>query len=238
MVGFERIYARLTDVVPPDIAGWVDLRRPSYWSGWGSPLNGQVRRREIVRELARAIRFDGAVETGTCRGASTEFFAALFGRVWTVESDERFFAFSRRRFGADRDVSVELGESRAFLDRFVRGSEIRDMTLFVYLDAHGGDDLPLAGELTTIADADLRSVVMIDDFQVPGDSGYGYDDYGHGKALVEEYLPASALEGWALMYPAMGSAEETGARRGCCVLASPALAEDARSPGLRLAGIL
>ena len=29
---------------------------------------------------------------------------------------------------------------------------------------------------------------MIDDFQVPDDSGYGYDDYGSGATLSRDYL--------------------------------------------------
>jgi hypothetical protein len=74
---------------------------------------------------------------------------------------------------------------------------------------------------------------MIDDFQVPGDGGYRYDDYGPGKALTEEYLPTSELEGWTLLYPTASSADEAGARRGCCVLAPPKLAQQAATANLR-----
>ncbi|MGH7488291.1 MAG: hypothetical protein ACREMY_22235, partial [bacterium] len=64
-----------------------------------------------------------------------------------------------------------------------------------------------------------RAVLMIDDFQVPGDPGYSFDDYGPGKALTSEYLPE--LNGWGLFYPCAPSSSETGARRGCAVLATP-----------------
>jgi hypothetical protein len=234
----RQIYAVLTGLLPPRYAASVDLRRTSYWLGWGGPLNGQLRRREIVRELGRAIQFDGVIETGTFRGSSTEFLAAVFGRVWTVESNERAFAFSAKRLSTNPDVTVELGDSRKFLDRLLRQSEMDGKTLFIYLDAHWKDDLPLADELSIIAAAPIQSVVMIDDFQVPDDSGYGYDDYGPGKALVEANLPVSRLEGWALMYPAARSVDETGAKRGCCILASPGLVEQAQSDTLRLARIL
>jgi hypothetical protein len=64
---------------------------------------------------------------------------------------------------------------------------------------------------------------MIDDFAVPGDPGYTYDDYGPGKALVEEYLPD--MPGWSLRYPSAASCEEPVANpRGCAVLLSPSLA--------------
>ena len=234
----RQLYGALTGLLPPQYAAWLDLRRASYWLGWGGPLNGQLRRREIVRELGRAIRFSGAIETGTFRGSTTEFLAAVFGRVWTVESNERTFAFSSKRLSTNPDVTIELGDSRMFLDRLLCQSQMDGKTFFIYLDAHWKDDLPLAEELGVIVASPIHCVVMIDDFQVPGDSGYGYDDYGPERALVEANLPISLLEGWALMYPAAPSEDETGARRGCCVLASPALVEQARSDTLRLARIL
>jgi hypothetical protein len=60
---------------------------------------------------------------------------------------------------------------------------------------------------------------MIDDFQVPFDPGYGYDDYGPGKALTFEYIaPAIAENGLCALYPATPSGEEDGMRRGCIIL--------------------
>jgi hypothetical protein len=108
-------------------------------------------------------------------------------------------------------------------------------TPFIYLDAHWEEDLPLREELEIIREAWDRAIVMIDDFAVPGDPGYGYDDYGSGKALEQDYLPP--MPGWSLCYPAVPSAEETGERRGCSVLLSPALAES-DIPGLRRAAAL
>ena len=61
---------------------------------------------------------------------------------------------------------------------------------------------------------------MIDDFQVPGDAGYGYDDYGAGKILSLPYLHVDKLPGLKLYWPSARSAEETGFRRGCLVLAT------------------
>ena len=92
--------------------------------------------------------------------------------------------------------------------------------LFFYLDAHWNDDLPLAEELETILSHCSAAVVMIDDFQVPFDAGYGHDDYGFGKALTSGYI-ASVVSGYRLrvLYPSTPSAEEGGARRGCVVLA-------------------
>lgn len=217
----HRGYERLAGLLPPDWAGRLDSYRPNVRNSWGGPLNGQEERRALVRALARAADFDVVIETGTYRGTSTEFFSAVFGvPVETVEGDPRLHAYSRRRLAFDPKVTVSLGDSRAFLRRLA--TERADATPFVYLDAHWADDLPLREELEIIAGTWQKAVVMVDDFAVPGDPGYGYDDYGPGKALVEEYLPP--LPGWSVRYPAAPSSAETGVRRGCCVLLSPAFA--------------
>ena len=38
-----------------------------------------------------------------------------------------------------------------------------------------------------------KAVLMIDDFNVPDDPGYGFDDYGPGKRLDINYLRAANL---------------------------------------------
>ena len=60
-------------------------------------------------------------------------------------------------------------------------------TLF-YLDAHWHEYLPLRDELEIALGQFANAVVLIDDFQVPDDPGYGFDDYGPGKTLNLEYL--------------------------------------------------
>jgi predicted O-methyltransferase YrrM len=228
------VYEQLTDLLPPGAAARIDGLRPSLRRSWGGPLNGQERRRELVRSIAKSMDFDVVLETGAFRGTSTEFFAAVFGvQVETVEANPRYFAYSRRRFARQPRIRVVFGDSRQFLREMATSRLYK--TPFVYLDAHWEEDLPLREELEIIRDAWDRAIVMIDDFAVPDDPGYGYDDYGAGKALERDYLPP--LQGWALCFPEAPSAEETGRRRGCSVLLSPALAES-DIPGLRFAATL
>jgi predicted O-methyltransferase YrrM len=232
---FEQLYAATTNRLPPRIAARADLLRPVLRaSSWG-PLNGQQARRQVVRDLARAITFNRVVETGTYRGTSTEFFAAVFGSpVDTVEVDPRFFTYSSQRLAHEPCIRVQMRDSRSFLRELAGTSDRRNETVFFYLDAHWNEDLPLADELRIITGGWDRAVVMIDDFEVPGDAGYGFDDYGPGRALTESYLPASELGGWSVHYPSAPSSEETGALRGTCVLSSPALADVVSDvPGLR-----
>ena len=231
----DKAYRGVTRYLPPKLAGRLDLLRPSYWASWGGPLNGQERRQEIVRELARELTFDRVIETGTYRGTTTEYLSALFGvPVATVEAHPRHFTYSTRRLAVNRHVTVEFGDSRPFLRRLAESPGTDAEAVFIYLDAHKEDDLPLAEELRVIAAAWPRAVVMIDDFQVPGDSGYAYGGYGPGKLLVEEVLPVEALQGWSLYYPIASSELETGSKSGCCVLFSPAMTDGGKLSTLRL----
>lgn len=220
---FERLYQGATKFVPETTAAALDRHRPSLDSPWGGPLNGQVGRRKVVRDLASAVRFDRILETGTFRGTTTEFFSHVFGLpIDTVEISRRYHAYSCWRLRNCHDVTLHLGDSRAFLRRMAKQSGDKSETPFVYLDAHWEEDLPLREEIEIVRDGWSNAVIMVDDFEVPGDPGYGYDDYGPGRELTAAYLPP--LPGWRLYYPALSSSAETGARRGSCVIASEELA--------------
>ena len=217
----EKRYRLATERLPDAVAAQIDRRVP--FREWRISLNGQRRRQELVEEVASSTTFDLVVETGTFRGGTTKLLASLFDcPVWTVESNRRLFLYAQAKLRDTRNVTVQFDDSRRFLRRLAQ-SVGPDITLFAYLDAHWRSDLPLAEELAIIAKNWNRSLVMIDDFEVPGDPGYGFDDYGTGAALVESYLPQSTLTGWSLLYPASPSSAETGRRRGSCVLAAPQL---------------
>ncbi|HEY2251126.1 MAG TPA: hypothetical protein VGH74_08705, partial [Planctomycetaceae bacterium] len=90
-------------------------------------------------------------------------------------------------------------------------------TLF-YLDAHWYGDLPLCDELEIIAGHWRQFVAVIDDFEVPDEPDYGCGD-GAGRrlnlSLIEGSLKKHALRAF---FPRAPAREETGARRGCCIV--------------------
>jgi hypothetical protein len=215
----ERAYIRITRKLPGPVATRMDLMRAASLAG--GPLNGQVKRQEIIRELVAGVDFDQAVETGTFRAASTLFLSHVSGSpVYSVELLPRYYGFARARCREDSNIHLTLGDSRHFLHDL--SGRISGGTTLFYLDAHWGADVPRFEELEIISAAWERAIVMIDDFSVPDDDGYGCAEYG-GKPLNMDYLPD--LPGWASFFPAAPSSEETGARRGCIVLATPSLVE-------------
>ena len=101
------------------------------------------------------------------------------------------------------------------------------MMTFVYLDAHWGPDLPLFEETRILFASSSGIVVMIDDFQVPDDPGYAFDSYGPAATLNLEYLRLGEIPEARVFFPALPSSAETGARRGCVVLAKAGPMADA-----------
>lgn len=182
-------------------------------------MNGQAGRCGMVRTLASRVPFAYVVETGTYLGASTGFLADVTGAtVHTVEADLDSFRFSQRAFAGRADVQVAHGDSRSFLRRLAAEQALERPVLF-YLDAHwDAADLPLWEEIGIILRHWSQPVIVIDDFEVPGDEGYAFDRYGPGNSLwVNDLIPhlQHDVEAWC---PSMPSADETGARRGCIVL--------------------
>ncbi len=60
---------------------------------------------------------------------------------------------------------------------------------------------------------------LIDDFKVPNDEGYGFDDYGEGATLSLDYLLPLEDLGVVPYFPGSPSSLETGVCHGCVVLA-------------------
>jgi predicted O-methyltransferase YrrM len=218
----------LSTIIGPKQLGMIDYLRFSKQSDArsGSPFNGQCKRQELFLSLIQSCQPAAIIETGTYRGASTEFMSETSRvAVYSIDTNARHFGFAKMRLRKHRNVRLFLGDSRDVLLKFFEGEGhgYADKRLLFYLDAHEGhrgEDHPLADELTTILLGASQAVIMIDDFQVPDDPGYDYDTYGIGKALTHAWI-ARILGHYEVteFYPSTPSAEETGSRRGCVVLA-------------------
>jgi hypothetical protein len=159
------------------------------------------------------------VETGTFRGTTTEFLWHISGvPVYSVESEARFYQYASMRLAGISDIHLVHSDSRDFLRQIASDVAVPRETVFFYLDAHRDADLPLLDEVVTIWKHWTDPVIMIDDFEVPGDGGYGFDDYGEGRQLSLDYLPIDRLADLGVLVPTLASGDETGAKRGCAVL--------------------
>ena len=204
-------------------------RRPWDGRAWGGPFNGQGWRCRLVAELILKAEPTSIVETGTYLGTTTEWLSAFQLPVYSCDVSEYNFGFSSRRLGNIPNIHLTLGDSRVALRNILAGP-LRSKTaepIFFYLDAHWNEDLPLREEFDIIFEACPRAIVLVDDYEVPDDPEYSFDDYGAGKALDAAYAaPSMATHGLSMYSPHRRAADETGARRGCAVFVQRAAMED------------
>jgi hypothetical protein len=194
---------------------------PLILDGFGV-FNGQCFRQLIFMDLNRTCRFEAIVETGTYVGCTTQFLARnTTVPVHTVESNAKDFQVAKRHLKFYPKVHLVRANSVNFLSSLPLAQET---TTFFYLDAHWEGCLPLAEEVEIVLSRFKHFVIMIDDFAVPGDDGYTYDDYGPGKRLSLRDFPFHKDPRVRAFSPSRPSIQESGARRGCIVLASHTLA--------------
>lgn len=209
-------------LIGPTLLGVLDyFRDGTLHESYGGPFNGQHFRRKMVEEVIHAIKPTFVVETGTYKGATTECLAKLTSvPIHTIEHERRFYGFSLMRLRHFPHVHPHNGDSRLVLARLLRTGVLPKTTGLFYLDAHGDSDLPLQGELELIFRTWESALILIDDFEVPGDPGYHFDDYGPGKTLTLDYIhPMHRAYGFEVWFPECSSEQESGSRRGCALLA-------------------
>jgi hypothetical protein len=197
----------------------LEMLSPDLQKCWGGAFNNQSGREAIILEILAEVRPSIVIETGTFRGVTTEWFATNFlGPVVGCELEPLYLIQAQHRLEDFRNVKLSQSDSRAFL-RETLASLPRDSRILLYLDAHWKDDLPLAEELELIVASGLQFVAIVDDFKVPLDSGYLYDDYGPGKSLELDLVPEKARVA-KVFFPRIESSQETGEKKGVCILST------------------
>ncbi len=221
---FDRLALRLESMGALEASGKarrcaveIDLADAELQRCWGGAFNGQSLRTNTFEALTSAFEFAAIIETGTYRGITTSGIASRYsGPVLTCEINERYYLQAKANLAQFSNVQVELTDTVSFLTRLSDTFSPESRLLF-YLDAHWYGHVPVVEELSIIQERFPRSVVMIDDFQVPTDEGYGFDDYGPGGRL-DLVLLMPFRKNVKFFFPAEPSAHETGAKRGTCVL--------------------
>jgi len=190
------------------------------------PMNRQPKRQQVVRDLLAAHPVTAVFETGTYLGSTALFMREASGvAVYSVEAEQRHFDYASKRVAAQEEIHLTLGDCREGIRTWAADPAIPKDNVIFYLDAHWEKDLPVADELGLIAGHWTNALVLIDDFEVPGDSRYGFEDYGAGMALTLDCIPAEARNRWTALFPTAPGSDEGGFRRGWVVLAPPERAE-------------
>jgi hypothetical protein len=193
----------------------------------GAGFNGQAVKSVILCTVMGALGCDVFVETGTFRGSTCLHVASHTSLpIWSCDLDLGCHPVALIALGAMGDrVRLFQSDSRDFLHNFFRETAYK--CPFFYLDAHREDDIPLLEELKIIMMNSPTFIIVIDDFKVPSDDGFGFDVYDN-TAFDWNYI-SSTIEradvDVGVFYPGYPSHSETGERRGYVVIATTALGE-------------
>jgi hypothetical protein len=172
-----------------------------------------------VLDFRDRFKIDAVVETGTCLGSSTLWFADHFRYVSTMETHEPFHNVAKARpRNPLSSVDFILGSSHMWLLPAMRQATNMDSskTILVFLDAHWEKFCPLMEELAAIRESGQKPVIMIHDFKVPGHPELGFDCMPDGRPFELEMIAEAldqiyGVEGWLYEYNQVAA----GARRGC-----------------------
>lgn len=146
------------------------------------------------------------VETGSNVGSTLAYVARSFPwlRCLSCEPDHSAFEQASANVGKYDNVTLFNGTSQQFIGHLSRYEpKIFSEQCFFWLDAHGyGFEWPLKKELEFITGRFSSGYILIDDFKVPGQDHFGYDQY-HGQVCSYDYVKDALNTGKAyqLYYP-------------------------------------
>jgi hypothetical protein len=172
-------------------------------------FNGQFSKHRIFADLCAVFSFQSFVETGAHTGSTTRFLCCQGKPVHAVEIAPHFFESANQRLRELPQAHLTLGDSADFLCTLCKKTLAPRELTFFYLDAHWRERLPLREELNTIALHHAHAVVMIDDFKIEDDPGYGYDAYDGGQEVSLAFLDDEIRDhGWQVFFPVLPSARD------------------------------
>jgi hypothetical protein len=153
--------------------------------------------------FAAAQRCSQFVETGANVGSSLCYLARNFPRLqcYSCEPDADAFDAARRNAAQLRNVELTHEKSPEFLHGLEKTIAM-GRTLF-WLDSHGyGFRWPLKEEIAFITRTCPGACVFIDDFKVPGQEQFLFDEYD-GQVCGFDEIEASFKPGLAchIVYP-------------------------------------
>src|SRR5262249_31264967 len=132
--------------------------------------------RALMVEVLQALPVSSFVETGTWRGDSTQTIAMRHPSlpIFTSEVVEKSYDLARAVLKRYPNITQDLGTSDEFIARLIAEKKLGELPFF-FLDAHWHTYWPLRTELKYISGARLRAIMVIDDFEVPGQPQFGFD---------------------------------------------------------------
>jgi len=192
-------------------------------------FNGQISKQQIFQRIISEYKLAAVIETGTYTGLTTYYMSEQLPdtSIHTIELDRFSYLAAKARLECSANVTLYNDSSETAIKDVIRNlCPLNDSTIFWYLDAHWNPYCPLVDELLFISQLSCRNIIMIDDFLVADDLGYGYDSYeaddGSKMTLSLDYIIERNCQLGKLRYyyPLIKSSHDTGSRRGTVIVCS------------------
>jgi len=129
---------------------------------------------------------DILIETGTLKGITTEYLASFNKPVMTFEINENYYNESKEKLSGLSNVQMYHGDSATVMEK--EFDKLQDKLVFAFLDAHWENDFCVERELTLFKKLNIKPIIMIHDFYVPG-KDFGYDEYSGQRYDYEYFKP-------------------------------------------------
>lgn len=189
-------------------------------------MNGQRNRLRTAYLLGEIIQPEVAIESGSYLGTTTQYLTAIAAtKTYSIEINPRFSGVAKNRLKLDvaaGRVTIIDGNSAEKLPLILKELDPKETRILAYLDAHWLEYIPLHAELEALITWGGDFAAIIDDFYIPTDEGYGFDQYENHRVDISHVPSNSGVSVWI---PSEGSATESGACRGTAYVFSASLLE-------------
>ncbi len=198
------------------------IRVDSYLDLWVvRPMNGQRTRLRTSFLLSQLVKPNIAIESGSYLGTTTQYLVSLVSeKTYSIEVNPEFAAIAKARLESDIHsgrIEIVDGDSAVEMPRILRGLDSKAQIVFAYLDAHWLEHIPLRDEVQALLEWGGDFVAVVDDFYIPSDLGYGYDQYKNHRVDISHIPSSDRISVWV---PEDDSSTESGAHRGTAYIVS------------------
>jgi predicted O-methyltransferase YrrM len=185
--------------------------------------------------MLEILKPDFVIESGSYLGTTTQYLAGFpTKKTYSVEINKEFAAVASERLKSDikkKRVEIVDGNSAIQMPKILREINPKTARVFAYLDAHWLEQIPLFEELQSLLDWGGDFIAVIDDFYIPDDPGYGYDQYQKHRVDISHVPSSDKLSVWI---PSESSETESGSRRGTGYVVSSNLTKQIKKESVNL----
>ncbi len=132
----------------------------------------------VAREFLKIkslFSVDRVIELGTCVGGSTKWFSENFNVVQTIEINDLFLEFAKKRCLESTNIDFYLGSTIDILPQVLYYGKYKATIIFI--DSHWEKHFPLFEELDIIKKSGLQPIIVIHDCKVPNHPTLNFDSY-------------------------------------------------------------